>query len=125
MLRGAVLYAKDLNDLTEFYTVLGGEVVEASEGEFAVLSYGETELTIVQAPERIASQIVIKKPPVARSETPLKPVFQVSSLEVSLNALTNCGGITPSGALQWTFRSNTIQDIVDPEGNVIQLCEPT
>lgn len=121
MLKGAVLYAKSLECLTKFYTALGGQLIESSDGEFAIVGHKEAELIILQTPEEIASQIVIERPPIVRSTTPIKPIFQVSSLPSALNTLSDCGGATLPGANQSMFRQHLVQDIVDPEGNVVQL----
>lgn len=124
MLSGAVLYAKDLEPLAAFYVALGGALVDMEEGEFAVIGHPDNALTIVQAPEKIASQIVLEKPPVPRSETPFKPVVSVHSLEEATRALAAHGGRTHPDSMQWTFRNSLIQDIIDPEGNIVQLRQP-
>ena len=124
MLSGAVLYAKDLDQLTKFYVALGGQIVDREDGEFSIIGGHETELTIVQAPPHIAAGIVIEEPPVPRSETPLKPVIHVRSLKDAAQALSACGGRIQPGSGQWVFRNMLIQDVVDPEGNIAQLRQP-
>lgn len=122
MLKGAVLYVKDLDRLARFYAALGGGILDQSEGEFAILRSGEAELIIVQAPTHVAARIVVEDPPVARSETPIKPVIGVPSLAAALAAVAEFGGA--QGAEPWRFRGHLIQDIIDPEGNIIQLHQP-
>ncbi len=121
MLKGAVLYAKDLETLTHFYLGIGGERTGGEDGEFCIIASAETELIILQAPAHIASGIVIETPPVARSTTPIKPVFEVPSIDAILENLDDLGGAKLSGAKPWKFRQYVVQDIVDPEGNIIQL----
>lgn len=124
MLKGAVLYAKNLDKLTQFYLAIGGQQTDGNEGEFAVIASSETELIILQAPQEIASQIVIESPPAIRGATPLKPILEVSSVDDVLRSLSDFGGRPVPGAKLWKFRQHFVQDIVDPEGNVIQLWQP-
>lgn len=121
MLKGAVLYAKNLEDLVAFYVGLGGQILDQRPGEYGIIGYEDGELSIVQSPDRIASQIVVDQPPTPRAMNPLKPVFSVSSLNDCLNAISLNGGLTLPGSNTWEFRGNRIQDVVDPEGNIIQL----
>ena len=60
MTLAAVMYAKDLDRLVAFYTALGLSVDEAQPGDYAVLTGPQVELSIVQIPEHIASQIEIR-----------------------------------------------------------------
>jgi catechol 2,3-dioxygenase-like lactoylglutathione lyase family enzyme len=124
MTTAAVIYAKDLERLVEFYKVLGLEVDEVERGDFAVLLGDGLELSIVQIPKQIASQIEISTPPQARTRTPLKLVFFVPSIDESLDATRVLGGRSKEDAKRWQFRGHALQDAVDPEGNVYQLREP-
>lgn len=121
MLKGAVLYAKSLENLAQFYLHIGGQITDERTGEFSVIANGGTELIILQAPSEIASQIVISDPPAIRSATPLKPILETSSIEDVLHELSKFGGRPVPGAEIWKFRQYLVQDIVDPEGNVVQL----
>jgi predicted enzyme related to lactoylglutathione lyase len=123
MTAAAVIYAKDLARLVQFYSALGLKVDE-SEGDFAVLLGAGFELSIVQIPEPVASQIEIATPPQARTRTPLKLAFVVASIEKSLEATRALGGRVKEDAKRWQFRGHALQDAVDPEGNVYQLREP-
>ncbi len=125
MLRGAVLYAKDLENLVAFYSALASDAVEDIENDFATFKASETELIILQTPEHISSQIEIVDPPVVRSATPLKPIISVPSIDLALKAVSESGGAILPGASPWKFRDNLVQDIVDPEGNVVQLWQST
>ena len=123
MLQGAVIYAINLDRLTRFYTGLGGEVAEQSPGEYVVFGKGDTTLTLVQAPDHIASTTVIKTSPIARSATPIKPVVQVGSLDGALSSVEDHGGGLLPEAGRWRFRGAVLQDVIDPEGNVMQLSQ--
>jgi predicted enzyme related to lactoylglutathione lyase len=120
----AVLYAKDLDRMVEFYAALGLKVDEVERSDFAVLLGSELELSIVQIPKDIASQIEISTPPQARTRGGIKLAFVVASIEKSLEATRTLGGRIKEDAKRWQFRGHAVQDAVDPEGNVYQLREP-
>ena len=124
MSHAAVVYAKDLDRMVAFYAALGLTVDEAQRGDYAVLMGPELELSIVQIPERIASQIELSNPPEVRERTPIKLAFLVSSIDETLTATRVLGGRVKDDSKRWQFRGHAIQDAVDPEGNVYQLREP-
>ena len=124
MTLSAVMYAKNLDRLVEFYPALGLAVDEAQSGDYAVLIGPQIELSIVQIPEQIASQIQITDPPQARSNTPIKLAFVVQSIDRALEAARLLGGRTEDSSKRWQFRGHAIQDAIDPEGNRYQLREP-
>jgi catechol 2,3-dioxygenase-like lactoylglutathione lyase family enzyme len=122
MIHAAVLYAKDLDRMVAFYTALGLSLDELGRGDYAVLIGGAgLELSIIQIPEHIASQIRLSDPPQARESTPIKLVFFVPSIDETLTAASLLGGRLKEGAKRWQFRGHTVLDAVDPEGNVYQL----
>ena len=122
MNQAAVVYAKDLDRMVAFYTALGLTLDESARADYAVLTGANgLELSIVQIPERIASQIRLSDPPQEREGTPIKLVFFVPSIDDTLAAAGLLGGRVKDGSKQWQFRGHTVQDAVDPEGNVYQL----
>jgi catechol 2,3-dioxygenase-like lactoylglutathione lyase family enzyme len=124
MIHAAVVYAKDLDRMVGFYVALGFSVDESARGDYAVLIGGaESELSILQIPERFASQIELSDPPQARESTPIKLVFLVPSIDATLAAASLLGGRVKEGSKRWQFRGYAVQDAVDPEGNVYQLRE--
>jgi len=122
MTHAAVVYAKDLERMVAFYTALGLTLDEFSRADYAVLTGANgLELSIIQIPERFASQITLSAPPQAREGTPIKLVFFVPSIDDALAAAGPLGGRSKDGSKPWRFRGHTVQDAVDPEGNVYQL----
>jgi hypothetical protein len=119
----AVMYAKSLDRLAAFYATCGLAVDEIELGDHAVLTGPGVELSIIQIPAPIAAQIEISIPPQARSTTPIKLAFVVSSIDEALEAARPLGGRIADDSKRWQFRSHTVQDAVDPEGNVYQLRE--
>ena len=77
------------------------------------------ELLIHSIPNRIAKSIVIQSPPVSRDSSAMKPVFDVESLSIALERVTLLGGIVTERT--FILDGLTRRDIVDPEGNVVQL----
>jgi len=121
---GAVLYAKNLNHLIDFYQRLNLELVEKEDGDYAVLESIDAPgavLTLVQAPAQIADSIEISTPPVVRSSNPIKLTLLVGSIDALLGGIDEHGGISNTAIKRWKFRNHDHHDIVDPEGNVIQL----
>ena len=118
----AVIYAKDLDRLVAFYAAFGLSVDETRRGDYAVLTGPQGELSIIQIPAHIASEIEISSPPKVRSATPIKLVFVVSSIDETLKAARLLGG-TEDGSKRWQFRGHSIQDAIDPEGNRYQVRE--
>ena len=77
------------------------------------------ELLIHSIPNRIAKSIVIQSPPIPRDNSAMKPMFDVESLSIALERVTLLGGIVTERT--FTLDGLTRHDIVDPEGNVVQL----
>jgi len=123
MTHAAVVYAKDLDRMVAFYTALGLKVDESARGDYAVLIGPTLELSIVQVPQHVVSQIELSDPPRARESTPIKLVFVVSSIDETLEVTRLIGGRMKEGSRRWQFRGHSVQDAIDPEGNVYQLRE--
>jgi catechol 2,3-dioxygenase-like lactoylglutathione lyase family enzyme len=116
-----VLYAKDLAIMQEFYQGVFQLEVEQSELDHVVLGSSTSQLVIVQVPASIASPIHIADPPVRRTQTPVKLVFDVESISAARGAVLNLsGGIDPTER-EWIFQGYRVCDGHDPEGNVVQF----
>lgn len=70
------------------------------------------------------TSIVITEPPARRSDTPIKPVFRVPSLETLRSVVDELGGALDVEDAAWTWKGLRRLDALDPEGNVVRLCEP-
>jgi predicted enzyme related to lactoylglutathione lyase len=89
-----------------------------SKSDIRLGSEGE-ELLIHSIPARIAKTIVIDSPPEPREESAMKPVFDVDSISAALEQVSLLGGMVTERT--FTLDGLTRHDIVDPEGNVVQL----
>ena len=92
MIRGAVLYAKELAKLRDFYLALGGQVTDGDNDEYVVITTCGADLIVLQTPEHISSQIEISDPPQVRAGTPLKPIVEVISMNQARTAVLAAGG---------------------------------
>jgi uncharacterized protein YjbI with pentapeptide repeats len=116
-----VIYAKDLAILRAFYQGVFQLEVEQSELDHVVLGSSTLQLVIVQVPASIASTIHIADPPVRRTQTPVKLVFDVESISAARGAVLNFrGGIDPTER-EWIFQGQRVCDGHDSEGNVVQF----
>jgi predicted enzyme related to lactoylglutathione lyase len=118
---GAVLYAKDLPRLVEFYSAVAGLHVQTIQEGFAVLGQQPSQLVIVRIPKRIAQSITIETPPVHREDAPVKLVFAVVDIIVARDSAAERGGAVNPVDREWEFEGVKVCDGYDPEGNVFQL----
>ena len=118
---GAVLYARDLDRLVEFYASVAGIEPQTVEKGFATLGAGPTQFVIVRIPKRIADTIEIATPPEPREDTPLKLVFFVEDIARARERAAELGGAVNAMEREWEFEGARVCDGHDPEGNIFQL----
>jgi predicted enzyme related to lactoylglutathione lyase len=122
MVAAAVLYVKDLPGMREFYeTCFSLRVASPLEDEACVLESEDWELALVAVPTDVAETVVISIPPKPRTATPIKLAFEVASLEALRRAVLAAGGQVDILEWSWEFRGRLHLDVLDPEGNVVQL----
>jgi predicted enzyme related to lactoylglutathione lyase len=117
-----VIFTVNVRRLATFYQrVLEATAVTESSGDVRLIAAGE-EILVHSIPKTIATGISISTPPVPRDNAALKPVFEVLSLSSTLRRVEENGGVVTDR----TFRLEglTRHDILDPDGNVIQLRSP-
>lgn len=120
---GAVLYAKDVARIGEFYAAVTGLVETRRERDFLVLERDGFELVVLAIPEQIAATIAIGDPPRRREETPIKLVFLVENIDAAKKRVADRGGGMNPPDREWRFGDWRVCDGHDPEGNVFQLRE--
>jgi predicted enzyme related to lactoylglutathione lyase len=118
---GAVLYAKDLGRLVDFYASVAGIAPQTIEKGYAILASGRSQFVIVRIPKRIADTIDIAAPPEVREDTPVKLVFGVEDIAHARDRAAELGGAVDAADDQWEFAGAAVCDGHDPEGNVFQL----
>lgn len=117
---GAVIYAKDLETMTAYYShVL---LVAADRGDgFAIIDVAGIRLTIHAIPARYANDIRIENPPARREDASVKLSFPVRSLEGTRRLASKYRGVVDNTT--WDFNGRRYADGQDPEGNVVQFHE--
>jgi predicted enzyme related to lactoylglutathione lyase len=118
---GAVLYAKDLALVKEFYQAVLSLNLEHAENDHVVLASKAFQLVILRVPDHIASSIEIESPPRRRTEAAIKLVFEVPSISVVRAIAHLHGGELSSPEREWNFQGYRVCDGQDPEGNVLQF----
>ncbi|MBO0834022.1 MAG: glyoxalase/bleomycin resistance/dioxygenase family protein [Actinobacteria bacterium] len=93
--------------------------------DYCVIESESLMLSLVKVPEQIAATIALSVPPERRSGVPIKLAFGVRSIDAVRPLLVEFGGVVDPATSQWEFRGGIHCDGVDPEGNVVQLIEPT
>lgn len=101
---GAVLYAKDLALVKEFYRAVLSLNVEHAENDYVVLASTAFQVVILGVPEHIASSIKIESPPQRRTEAPIKLVFEVPSVSAAREIAPLHGGELNSPEQDQYFR---------------------
>ena len=118
---GAVLYAKDLDRLVEFYSSVAGIQPQAMEKGFAILGSRPSQFVILRIPRRIADTIDIETPPELREDTALKLVFGVEDIAHARERAAALDGAMNAVEREWEFEGAEVCDGHDPEGNIFQL----
>jgi len=118
---GAVLYAKDLTRLVDFYASIAGIEAQTIQERYAILGSKPSQLAIVRIPRRITDKIDIAAPPIPREDTPLKLVFAVEDIAHARDRAAQLGGAMNPVQREWGFEGAKICNGHDPEGNVFQL----
>jgi predicted enzyme related to lactoylglutathione lyase len=117
-----VIFAVNVKAVANFYAAVLGLSAQPQPGDSKKdirLGNGEAELLIHSIPPQISKTIVLQAPPAPREESAMKPVFNVNSLSIALEQVTLRGGIVTERT--FTLNGLTRRDVVDPEGNIVQL----
>jgi len=116
-LHQAMIFVKRIDLMTTFYRDgLGLKVIpnECEDG-FVVFEAGGTTLALHAIPPAIAKTIEIADPPVTRSDTAIKLIFEVADLIAARSHLARHGAIM-SDPTEWGGCNGA-----DPEGNVFMI----
>ena len=119
----AVLYAKDLSSVGNFYASVARLKITHEEADHLVLESDAFQLVVVAIPARRAASIRITEPPQRRENTAIKLVFPVESLAAARQLAPLHGGGLNTATREWMFQGMRVCDGHDPEGNVVQFRE--
>ena len=117
-----VIFAVDVNKVAAFYQAVIGVSPCPNSGDNKKdlrLCKANEEILIHSIPSHIAKTISVQSPPSPREDSAMKPIFDVESLTESLVQVSSNGGVVTK--MTFTLDGQTRHDVLDPEGNVIQL----
>lgn len=116
-LASALVYGKDLTQLTAFYRELLGTAPVREAAVWVEFRAGSATLVLHTIPSPVADQIVITTPPEPREETPIKLIFAVPDLAAERVRLAAAG-------INLVERPWGSCDGMDPEGNIFSITAP-
>ena len=118
---GAVLFAKDHDNLTRFYVEGLGLTLISRGADHAVLGCDGFRLVVHQIPPDSASGITIESPPRRRERSAIKLAFAIASLEQARRSVAPLGGVVDPLSAEWSDHETTTCTGHDPEGNVFSV----
>ena len=118
---GAVLFAKDLNRVATFYSVVLGLTEANHADDHIVLESPGFQLVVHRLTGGGSPAGDITSPPARRATAAFKPVFFVPSIARLREVAETHGGVLEPPDQEWSFNGVTVCDGLDPEGNVIQF----
>jgi predicted enzyme related to lactoylglutathione lyase len=119
----AVLFAKDLSRVANFYSAALGMTRGTSDESHTRLERSGFELIIHQIPQRIADTIEIEQPPVRRVGGSVRLDYPVENIDNSRAAAKSLGGDIDELPPAWADRGTNFYLGHDPEGNVFGVSE--
>lgn len=118
----AILYVRDLEPLAAFYRdCIGLAPADAGDGYCGLRGDGLV-LWLVRGRQSPGADINPDGSLQPRSEVPIKLAFEVESIEQIRGSVESLGGSLAKAG--WDFAGYHRRDVLDPEGNVVQLLEP-
>jgi catechol 2,3-dioxygenase-like lactoylglutathione lyase family enzyme len=121
---GAVLYVKHLDRMRRFYSECCALRTAETTDAYCVLESDAWTLSLVAVPDELAATIQLADPARARDDVPVKLAFGVRSIDDLRVLVSQLGGQIDPGSAPWDFKGLRHCDVVDPEGNIIQLRAP-
>lgn len=116
-----MLFVKDLERMKRFYTEMLGISPgnQAWSDAWATFETGGVCFSLHAIPPEIAKNIDIESPPNPREEHAIKLIFEVKDVESQRARLESLGVQTFRRPWQ---KPGEACDVVDPEGNIFQIC---
>jgi catechol 2,3-dioxygenase-like lactoylglutathione lyase family enzyme len=114
-----VLWVSDMDAQAAFYSRLLGLEQVIREPGFAELSSEPNSVLLHELPEKYRGTVPLTAQLTAQQEVVIKPVFVVTDIAAARKSINDTFG-TVQGS-EKTYGVFTYLDVVDPEGNVIQL----
>lgn len=120
---GAVLFARNLDRVATFYSVMLGLSEASRADDHILLESPGFQLVVHRIIGGGFAAGELTGPAARRATAAFKPVFFVPSISRLRGIAETHGGILEPAEQEWSFDGVTVCDGVDPEGNVIQFRE--
>lgn len=120
-----VLFVGDVQRMTRFYQELAHMAVVHDASDHAVLEVDGIQLVIHALPARLREPSTTPHPIAVREDSHWKLCLPVGSIADARAVATALGGSIKSPAHEWEARGFRACDGHDPEGNVLQVRQPT
>ena len=114
-----VLWVSDLEAQIAFYSNLLELELVGRESGFAELAGQVNRVMFHELPSEYRATVPLSSQLPAQTEVAIKPVFQVADLDAARESLV--GTLATATAEALTHGHSIYLDVIDPEGNVIQL----
>jgi predicted enzyme related to lactoylglutathione lyase len=114
----ALLFAKRLGVVAEFYQAVFGARISHSDASHAVLDFDGFNLMIHQLPAHLAVAVAVKSPPERREQTAIRLDYPVEDLARSRSEAARLGGVIDESPPPWAANDTKFFLGHDPEGNV-------
>jgi catechol 2,3-dioxygenase-like lactoylglutathione lyase family enzyme len=114
-----VLWVSDLDAQTSFYMELLDAVVGEESDGFRQLISNRSEILLHELPEPYKLPVPLTQATPAQEEVAIKPVFPLISIEAAMQRVKSSLAVFAKETT--VFAGQLYQDVIDPEGNVIQL----
>lgn len=114
-----VLWVSDLNAQADFYAKLFAVSAPTVGDGFAEVSDGTNAVLLHTLPAQYAAPTPLTSQLPAQEAVAIKPVFTVASIADAADRMA--GTLATVYPTSVTYGEFTYRDVVDPEGNVIQL----
>ena len=113
------IYVVDLEAMASFYSaVLAGSIRSDEDGVCSIVEETAAIVLVTMRPE-VAAQPDAPSVALVRTEVAIKACLHVGDLDAATAAVRDHGGAVRGP--EWSWHGSRRIDVVDPEGNVVQL----
>jgi predicted enzyme related to lactoylglutathione lyase len=116
-----VLWVSDLHTQKAFYELLLDAHDSDFSNDFSHVNSGSNSVLLHQLPPPYASASPLTQQLHIQDEVAIKPIFTVSSIESAVDRIS--GTFATIKGEKFTHNQSIYLDVIDPEGNIIQLEE--
>ena len=116
---GIFIYAKNPEELSEFYQAVLGMTIAARNDQMCVLQSPDFQIIVHAMPPQVAAEVTITRPPQVRDHAAVKFFYTVQRLaNAEVEAHSRGGEVFPE---QWQGPGFIVRNACDSEGNIFQI----